>query len=106
VTQKMGTVVMRSGSHVQLTALQNRDHELQTTSPFSNNGSVDRSTACCRHKNYIFVGGFLKVLFFCVTLYVRVAIVAALAGSCDLALSDYHLFGPFELKLGRTSLHQ
>jgi len=37
---------MRSGSHVQLAALRNMDLELQTTSPFSNHGSVERSTAC------------------------------------------------------------
>jgi hypothetical protein len=30
-------------------ALGNRDLELQTTSPFSNHGSVERSTARCRH---------------------------------------------------------
>jgi len=35
VTQKTGTFEMRSGSHVQLAALRNRDLELQTTSPFS-----------------------------------------------------------------------
>jgi hypothetical protein len=40
---------MRSGSLVQLAALRNRDLELQTTSPFSNHGSVERSTACCIH---------------------------------------------------------
>ena len=44
---------MRSGSHVQLAALRNRDLELQTTSPFSNQGSVERSTACFRHKNVL-----------------------------------------------------
>jgi hypothetical protein len=35
VTQKKGTFEMRSGSHVQLAALRNRDLELQTTSPFN-----------------------------------------------------------------------
>ena len=44
---------MRSGSHVPLGALRNRDVELQTTSPFSNHGSVERSTACFRHKNVL-----------------------------------------------------
>jgi len=44
---------MRSGSHVQLAALRNRDLQLQTTSPFSNHGSVERSTACFRHKNVL-----------------------------------------------------
>ena len=34
---------MRSGSHVQLAALRNRDLELQTTSPSSNHGTVERS---------------------------------------------------------------
>ena len=54
VTQKKnGTFEMRSGSHVQLAALRNRDLELQTTSPFSNHGSVERSTACFRHKNVL-----------------------------------------------------
>jgi len=33
---------MRSGIHVQLAALRNRDLELQTTSPFSNHGSMER----------------------------------------------------------------
>ena len=46
VTQKTGPFEMRSGSHVQLAALRNMDLELQTTSPFSNHGSVERSTAC------------------------------------------------------------
>jgi hypothetical protein len=62
---------MRSGSHVQLAALQNRNLELQTTSPFSNHGSVERSTACCHHKNVlhvwissIFVRVFKSSLFF------------------------------------------
>ena len=50
VTQKTGPFEMRSGSHVQLAALRNRDLELQTTSPFSNHGSVERSTACFHHK--------------------------------------------------------
>jgi hypothetical protein len=67
---------MRSGSHVQLAALRNRDLELQTTSPFSNHESVEQSTACCRHKNVlhvrissIFVGFFKSSRFFFVTLY-------------------------------------
>jgi hypothetical protein len=67
---------MRSGGHVQLAALRNRDIELQTTSPFSNHGSVERSTVCYRHKNVlhvwiysIFVGFFKSSHFFCVTLY-------------------------------------
>jgi len=33
-TKKKGTFEMRSGSHVNLAALRNRDLELQTTSPF------------------------------------------------------------------------
>jgi hypothetical protein len=41
-TKKTGSFEMRSGSHVQLAALRNRDLELQTTSPFSNHGSVER----------------------------------------------------------------
>ena len=52
---------MRSGSHVQLAALRNRDLELQTTSPFSNHGSVEWSTACFRHKN---VNKFFLLDFF------------------------------------------
>jgi hypothetical protein len=63
---------MSSGSHVQLAALWNRDLELQTTSPFSNHGSVERSTACCRHKTLLdffnFYWAFQKFPFF-VTLY-------------------------------------
>ena len=60
---------MRSGSHVQLAALRNRDLELQATSPFSNHGSVERSTACFRHKNVLQFCVFQKFPFFCVTLY-------------------------------------
>jgi len=61
---------MRSGSHVQLAALRNRDLELQTTSPFSNHGSVERSTACFRHKNVLQFCWVTKFpVFFCVTLY-------------------------------------
>ena len=60
---------MRSGSHVQLAALRNRDLELQTTSPFNNHGSMGRSTACFRHKNVLVLLGFQKFPFFCVTLY-------------------------------------
>ena len=61
---------MCSGSHVQLAALRNRDLELQTTSPFSNHGSVERSAACFRHKNVLVLLGFQKFpFFFCVTLY-------------------------------------
>jgi hypothetical protein len=71
-TQKTGTFEMRSGSHVQLAALRNRDLELQSTSPFSNHGSLERSTACCRHKILLdffnFFGPF-KSSRFCVTLY-------------------------------------
>ena len=44
---------MRSGSHVQLAALRNRDLELQTTLPSSNHGTVERPTACFRHKNVL-----------------------------------------------------
>jgi hypothetical protein len=55
---------MRSGSHVQLAALRNRDLELQTTSPFSNHGSVERSTAYCRHTFLQFLLGFSKVPVF------------------------------------------
>ena len=62
---------MRSGSHVQLAALRNRDQELQTTSPFSNHGSMERSTACFRHKNVLVLLGFQKFPFFCVTLYIK-----------------------------------
>jgi hypothetical protein len=48
--KKTGTFEMRSGSHVQLAALRNRDLELQTISPCTNHGSVERSTACFCHK--------------------------------------------------------
>ena len=51
--KKTGTLEIRSGSHVQLAALRNRDLELQTASPFSNHGSVERSKACFRHKNVL-----------------------------------------------------
>ena len=61
---------MRSGSHVQLAALRNRDLELQTTSQFSNHGSVERSTACFRHKNVLVLLGFQKFPLLCVTLHV------------------------------------
>jgi len=44
---------MRSGSHVQLAALRNRDLDLQTTLPSSNHGTVERSTAYFRHKNVL-----------------------------------------------------
>ena len=69
VTQKKGTFEMRSGRHVQLAALRNRDLDLQTTSPFINHGSVERWTACFRHKNVLVLLGFQKFPFFCVTLY-------------------------------------
>ena len=55
---------MRSGSHVQLAALRNRDLELQTSSPFSDHGSAERSTACFRHKNVLVLLGFQKFPFF------------------------------------------
>jgi len=67
--KKKGTFEMRSGRHVQLAALRNRDFELQTTSPFSNQWSVERSTACFRHKNVLVLLGFQKFPFFCVILY-------------------------------------
>ena len=62
--KKTGTFEMRSGSHVQLAALRNRDVELQTTSPFSNHRSVERSAACFRHKNVLVLLGFQKFPFF------------------------------------------
>jgi hypothetical protein len=80
MTQKTGTFEMRSGSHVQLAALRNRDLELQTTWPFSTHGSVERSTACFRHKNVftktMIVGkvgrkSFKSSRFFCVILYLQ-----------------------------------
>ena len=67
--KKTGTFEMRSGSHVQLAALRNRDLELQTTSPFSNHGSVEQLAACFRHKNVSVLLGFQNFPFFCVTLY-------------------------------------
>ena len=73
--KKTGTSEMHGGSHVQLAALRNRDFELVTTSPFSNHGSVERSTACFRHKNVsIFVGVFKSSHFFvspCRTLHIN-----------------------------------
>jgi hypothetical protein len=68
--KKTGTFEMPSGSHVQLAALRNRDLELQTTSPFSNHGSVERSTACFRRKNGLVLLGFQKFPLFCVILYI------------------------------------
>jgi len=66
--KKTGTFEMPSGSHVQLAALRNRDLELQTTSPFSNHESVERSIACFRHKNVLVLLGFQKFPFFFVSL--------------------------------------
>jgi hypothetical protein len=69
---------MRSGSHVQLAALRNRrDLELQTTSPFSNHGSVERQVVLVQFLSikiflldfYNFCWVFQKFPFFCVTLY-------------------------------------
>ena len=67
---------MRSGSHVQLAALRNRDLELQTASPFSNHGSVERPTVCFRHKNVLqkqwyVVWKVWKFPSFCVSLYIE-----------------------------------
>jgi hypothetical protein len=65
---------MRSGSHVQLVALRNRDLELQTTSPFSNlvimdqwNGQQSAVAIKFCWIFSIFVGSFKSSLF-CVTL--------------------------------------
>ena len=77
-TKKTGTFEMRSGSHVQLAALRNRDFELQTTSPFSNHGSVERSTACFRHKNVLVLLGFQKFPFFCVTCTIHKTVINGL----------------------------
>jgi hypothetical protein len=44
---------MRSGKQVEMAAQRNRDLQLQTTSSFSNLKSVQRSTACFRHKNVL-----------------------------------------------------
>jgi hypothetical protein len=74
-TKKTGAFEMRSGSHVQLAALQNRGLELQTTSPFSNHGSLEWSTACCCHKNVLHGWISSKFPFFCVTLYLMIATV-------------------------------
>jgi hypothetical protein len=52
---------MRSGSHVQLAALRNRELELQTTSPFSNHGSVERQVVMVQ---------FLSIFFFISTIFV------------------------------------
>jgi hypothetical protein len=67
---------MRSGSHVQLAALRNRDLELQTTSPFSNHGSVERQVVMVQFLSIIFFGflqfllGFSKVpVFLCRPVY-------------------------------------
>jgi hypothetical protein len=67
--KKRGTFEMRSGSHVQLAALRNRDLELQPIWPFSNYGSVEWSAACCSHKNVLQKDDSLEGAFFCVTLY-------------------------------------
>jgi hypothetical protein len=73
---------MRSGSHVQLATLRNRDLELQRTSPFSNHGSVERSTACCLAIKFCWISSifvapfkssrvyFFIFLFFCVCQFV------------------------------------
>jgi hypothetical protein len=61
---KKGTFETRSGSHVQLAALRNRDLELQTTSPFSNHGSLERKC-----NTYIYLLGFSKVPTFLCHLY-------------------------------------
>jgi hypothetical protein len=82
VTQKTGTFKMRSGKHVQLATLRYRDLELHTTSPFSNHGSVERSTACCKF-NFCWV--FFKSSLFCVTLYIINTLISYLnsfAQSC------------------------
>jgi hypothetical protein len=65
--KKTGTFEMRRGSHVQLAALRNRDLKLNTTSTFSNHGSVERSTVCCRHKNVLHVWISSKYPFFFVS---------------------------------------
>jgi hypothetical protein len=74
ITPKTETFEMRSGSNVQLAALRNRNLELQTISPFSNHGSVERSTTCCHHKNVLHVWIFQKFLFFWVTLYIYMSL--------------------------------
>jgi hypothetical protein len=75
--KKTGTFEMRSGSHVQLAALRNRDLDLQTTSPFSNHGSVERPScngSISVNKIFLldfynFCWVFQKIPFCCVTLY-------------------------------------
>jgi hypothetical protein len=95
VTHKTGTFEMRSGSHVQLAALRNRDLELQTTSPFSNHGSVERWTACCRHKNVlhawissIFVG-FSKVPVFFIHLIYNDKFIWLYVSTCNESSSGH-----------------
>jgi hypothetical protein len=81
---KKGTFEMHSGSHVQLAALRNRDLELQTTSPFSDHGSVERQVVMVQFLSIklfcwistIFVG-FFKSSLFCVTLYIYDLIVTS-----------------------------
>jgi hypothetical protein len=51
---------MRSGSHVQLAALRNRDLELQTTSPFSNHGSWNSQQHAVTIKMF-YMFGFLQI---------------------------------------------
>jgi hypothetical protein len=53
---------MPGGSHVQLAALQNRDLELQTTSPFSNHGSVERQVVMVQFLSVFFFFGILQFL--------------------------------------------
>ena len=65
-----GTFEMRSGSHVQLAALRNRDLELQTTLPFSNHIMVQFLSVTFFVGFLQFLLGFSKVpVFLCLPVF-------------------------------------
>jgi hypothetical protein len=69
--KKTGTFEMRSGSHVQLATLRNKDLELQTTSPVSTTDQWNGQQRAVAIHFFNFCWGFQKFPFFCVTLYFR-----------------------------------
>jgi len=106
VTQKTGTFEMRSGSHVQLAALRNRDLELQTTFGLL---SLKRqvimvlflSIFLLNFFNFCWV--FQKFPFFCVSLYIYMCVCVCVCvslihickpGSSVGIATDYGLDGP------------
>ena len=85
---------MRSGRHVQLAALRNRDLELQTTSPFNNHGSVESSTAYFRHKNLLVLLGFQKFPFLCHPVFLSVSFRSS--SNCSSCISSL-IWGPINI---------